>query len=94
MQDLIDDLRNVVVDRDGCLVFPEWRVAQESLIDGGEEERRVGKELLTILAREDRGGAGERDDQVGLGTGGVRGLRGSRRLLLGAPIAPVGLTTD
>ena len=43
------------------------------LIDGREQERRVGKELLSILAREDRGGAGDRDDQVRLGTIGEGG---------------------
>ena len=66
LQDLIDELREIVVDRDCGLVLPKGRVAQISLIDGGEQERRVGKELLPIFAREDRGGAGDRDDQVWL----------------------------
>ena len=46
--------RIIVDDRDGGLVLAKWRVAQKSLIDGREQERRVGKELLSILAREYR----------------------------------------
>ena len=42
-------------------------------IDGREQERRVGKELLSILAREYRRGAGDRHDQVRLGTIGEGG---------------------
>ena len=52
LQDLIDQPRRVVDDRDGGLVLAKWRVAQKSLIDGREQERRVGKELLSVLARE------------------------------------------
>ena len=73
LQDVIDDSRKVVDDRDGGLVVPKRRVAQISLIDGREQERRVGKELLSILAREDRGGAGDRHDEVRLGTIGEGG---------------------
>ena len=58
----------VVDDRDSGLVVPEGGVTEIPLIDGREQDRRVGKELLPILAREDRGGAGDRDNQVRLGT--------------------------
>ena len=67
------DSRKVVDDRDGGLVVPKRRVAEIPLIDGREQERRVGKELLSILAREDRRGAGDRHDQVRLGTIGEDG---------------------
>ena len=60
--------RKVVVDRDGGLVVSKRRVAEIPLIDGREQERRVGKELLSILAREDRRRAADRHDQVRLGT--------------------------
>ncbi len=73
MQDVIDESRKIVVDRDGSLVLAERCVAQKSLIDGGEQERSVGKELLSMLAREDRRRAGESDDQVWLGAIGERG---------------------
>ena len=49
--------RKIVGDRDGGLVFAKWRVAQIALIDGREQERRVGKELPSILAREHSRGA-------------------------------------
>ena len=47
---------------------PSGASSRNRSIDGREQERRVGKELLSILAREDRGRAGDRDDQVRLGT--------------------------
>ena len=65
--------RKIVDDRDGGLVLAKRRVAQKSLIDGREQERRVGKELLSILAREYRRGAGDRHDEVRLGTIGEGG---------------------
>ena len=65
--------RKIVDDRDSGLVLAKRRVAEISLIDGREQERRVGKELLSILAREDRRGAGDRHDQVRLGTIGEGG---------------------
>ena len=68
LQDVLDDARIVVDDRDSGLVVPERGVIEIPLIDGREQDRRVGKELLSILAREDRGGAGDRDNQVRLGT--------------------------
>ena len=58
--------RKIVGDRDGGLVLAKRCVAKISLIDGREQERRVGKELLSVLAREDRGGAGDRHDEVRL----------------------------
>ena len=54
----------IVGDRDGGLVLGQRCVAQISLIDGREQERRVGKQLLPILAREHRRGAGDRHDEV------------------------------
>ena len=68
LQDVLDGARIVVDDRDSGLVLPKRGVTEIPLIDGREQERRVGKELLSILAREDRGGAGDRHDQVRLGT--------------------------
>ena len=66
LEDVIDESRKIVGDRDGGLVFPKRCVAQVSLVDGREQERCVGKELLSILARECRGGAGDRHDEVRL----------------------------
>ena len=56
--------RKIVDDRDGGLVFAKRRVAQISLIDGRQQERRFGKELPSILAREDRRGTADRHDEV------------------------------
>ena len=47
---------------------PSGASSRNRSIDGREQERRVGKELLSIFAREDRGRAGDRHDQVRLGT--------------------------
>ncbi len=68
LQDVLDHERIVVDDRDSGLVVPKRGVTEILLIDGRQQRRRVGKELLSILAREDRGGAGDRDNQVRLGT--------------------------
>ena len=57
LQDLIDELRDIVRDRDRGLVLAQRRVAQKPLIDSREQQRRLGKELLAIFAREDRGRA-------------------------------------
>ena len=73
LQDVVDEPRKIVDDRDGGLVLAKRRVAEISLIDGREQERRVGKELLSILAREYRRGAGDRHDEVRLGTIGEGG---------------------
>ena len=67
------DCRKIVGDGDGGFVLPEGRVAQESLVDSREHERCVGKELLSILAREDRRRAGDRHDELRLGTIGEGG---------------------
>ena len=64
----LDDARKVIDDRDSGFVVPERCVTEILLIDGREQDRRLGKELLPILAREDRGGAGDRDNQVRFGT--------------------------
>ena len=68
LQDALDDARKVIDDRDRGLVVPERCVTEILLIHGREQDRRLGKELLPMLAREDRGGAGDRDDQVRFGT--------------------------
>ena len=54
-------------------LLAQRRVAKESLVDSREQQRRVGKELLAILAREDRRRAGDRQDEVRLGTIGESG---------------------
>ena len=53
--------------------FSPSGVAQKTLIDGREQERRVGKELLPILAREYRRRAADGHDEVRLGTIGEGG---------------------
>ena len=73
LQDVVDQPGKIVDDRDGGLVLAKRRVPQISLIDGREQERRVGKELLSILAREYRRGAGDSHDEVRLGTIGEGG---------------------
>ena len=47
-------------------ILAKRRAAQIALVDGREQERRVGEELLPILSGEDRGGAGDRHDEVRL----------------------------
>ena len=94
LQDLIDELRDIVRDRDRGLVLPEGRVAQKPLIDSGEQKRRIGKELLAMLARKDRGRARESDDQVRLGTGGVHGANVIDDRLLRRPDKPCGTHHD
>ena len=74
LQDFIDQSRTIVGDRDGGLVFTKWRVAQIPLIDGREQERRFGKELTSILAREHSRRTRDRHDEVRLGTIGERRL--------------------
>ena len=73
LQDVIDQSGKIVDDRDGGLVLAKRRVAKKSLIDGREQERRVGKELLSILAREYRRRTGDCHNQVRLGTIGEGG---------------------
>ena len=67
LQDVLDDARKVIDDSDSGFVVPERCVTEILLIDGREQDRRLGKELLAILAREDRGGPGDRDNQIRLG---------------------------
>ncbi len=55
MQDVVDDSGKIVDDRDGSFILAQRRVAKISLVDSREQQRRVGKELLAIPAREDRG---------------------------------------
>ena len=64
----LDGARKLVVDRDSGFVVSKRSVIEKPSIDGREQDRRVGKELLSIFAREDRGRAGDRDDQVRLRT--------------------------
>ena len=64
LQDALDRARIVGDDRDRGLLLPKRGVTEIPSIDGREQEWRVGKELLPIFAREDRGGAGDRHDQV------------------------------
>ena len=72
LQNQIDDSRKIVDDRDSGLVVSKRRVTQILLIDRCQQERCVGKELLSIFARERRCGTSERDDEVRLGTIGER----------------------
>ncbi len=74
LQDVVDRLRKVVGDGDGGFILPKGRVAQDTAFDGREHERCVGKELLSILAREDRRGSSDRHDELWLGTVGEGGL--------------------
>jgi hypothetical protein len=67
LQHVIEDSRIVVDDRDSGFVVSKWSVIEPQLIDGREQERRVGKELLSILAREYRRRASDRHDQIRLG---------------------------
>jgi len=70
-----------VDDRDGGLVLAKGRVLQISLIDGREQQRRVGKELLSIFAREYRRGTRNSHDEVRRGMIGVVGTdEGDERL--------------
>ena len=54
-------------------MLPKGRVAQDTAFDGREHEGYVGKELLSILAREDRRRSSDRHDELGLGTIGEGG---------------------
>jgi hypothetical protein len=52
LKDGIDGERKVADGRDSGLVVSKRSVTEIPLIDGREQEWRVGKELLSILARE------------------------------------------
>ena len=87
--------RKVVGDRDSGLVVSKRRVREISLIDGREQERRVGEELLSILAREYRAGPATVTIRSGLGRFGESGLGCSRRAACSdAPTDPVGAHDD
>ena len=51
LQDVVDEAREILPDRDRGLIVRK-RIAQKTLIDGREQQLRVGKQLLPILARE------------------------------------------
>ena len=63
-QDVIDQARKIVDDRDRSLVLAKWRAAEESLIHRGEQERRRREKLPPMLAREYSRGAADRHDEV------------------------------
>ena len=44
-QNVIDHAREIVDDRDRTLVLAQWRIAEESLVHRGEEERRFREKL-------------------------------------------------
>ena len=72
LQDVVDESRKIVGDRDRGLVLAERRVAKKCLVDRREEERGVGKELRSMPPREDRRRAGDSHDELRLGTIGER----------------------
>ena len=73
LQNVIDQFRKVVDGRDSGFVVPQGRVAQESLIDRRQQERRLGKDLRSMLARKRRRRTSHRHDEVGGGAVGERG---------------------
>ena len=73
MQDVVDDARKVIDDSDSGFVVPERCITEILLIDRREQDWRLGEELLPVLAREHRGGAGDRDNQIRFGTIDERG---------------------
>ena len=73
LQDVVDESRKIVGDRDRSLVLARRRVAKKSRVDRREEERCVGKELLSMPAGEDRRRAGDSYDELRLGTIGEHG---------------------
>ena len=73
LQDVVDQPGKIADDRDGGLVLAKGRILQISLINGREEQRRVGKELPSIFAREYRRGTGGSHDEVRRGTIGIGG---------------------
>ncbi len=71
-QGVIDESGKIVDDRNGSLVLAERCIAKKSLIDGRQQERDVGKKLLSMPAREDRRRAGDSDNEIWFGTIGER----------------------
>src|SRR6186997_98087 len=64
LQDVVDESWKIVVDGDCGLVLAKWRAAEIPLIDGGEQEWRLWKKPLSMLAHEGRRGTGDTHDQV------------------------------
>ena len=64
LQDVIDQARKIVDDRDRGLVVRQGRVAQESLVHRSEQERCLGEKLAPILAREYSRRSAHRHDEV------------------------------
>ena len=65
-QNVIDQARKIVDDRDRTLVLAKWALAEPSLIHRGEEERRPREKLPPMLAREySRGAAGSHNEVRG-----------------------------
>ena len=86
LQDVVDQARKVVDDRDRGLVVAEGRVTQVSLVHRSEQERCLGEELAPMLARECSCRAADGHDEVRGRTIGVDGsdvvddgLLGTRR---------------
>ena len=88
LQDVIDEPGVVVVDRNGRFVLAQRRAQQKSFIHRREQERRVGKELRPILAREYRRGAGDGDHEIGRRPIGIRGTYEVDDCLLGRTDKP------
>src|SRR5205085_4072621 len=83
LQDRLDEQREIVERWNGGLVVAQRRVEQESLIDRGEEQWRVGKQLLAKRPDEYCRGASDRDDQVRLRAIGVNGQNVVKHRLCG-----------
>ena len=73
LQDVVNELGEVVDDRDGGLFLTERRILQKLLIDGCEQEGRVGEELLSIFPCEYGRGSSDSHDEVRLGAIGEGG---------------------
>ena len=73
LEHFIEESRKIEGGRDGGLVFHGGCVAEVSLVDSREQERRVWIEQPSVLAREYRGGAGHRYDEVRLRDVGENG---------------------
>ena len=63
----------IVDDRDGGLIFPKGRVTRVLLIDRRQQERRLRKNLLSVLARKCCRGTAHRHDEVRVGPVGELG---------------------
>ena len=88
LQDVLDESREIVDGRNGGLVVAKRCTPQKSLIEGREQQRRVGKELLSILAREYRRGAGTATMRSGLGRSTIGGTNEVDHRLFGRADKP------